>query len=312
MGYFLLGGLAIALIIPVLIAYLMHSNVFSHALGDANGWLGFWGGYLGALVGAATVYILTRQQLKTQKELHDQNLQYQKELQMDSIKVSADMNDLRQRDLIVANLRIDKIDKIIQDIIALNGIVSERFNVLSAYAQYAEAKEKIEFYIIKELKRRKSIRPYRRLLKKSKLNLKKQKPISIINAFELGKFRPSQTNFEQWKNKILKYDEIINNLKEQETELRNKIILALATIKSESMFVKLEEELDSFRNTHHDTLEIFYELLAKEDHGVKPGAILFLIEKHHDRLQKLSNKTLRVCKRKLDDELYLFLTNKKE
>ncbi|MDH2363779.1 hypothetical protein [Priestia megaterium] len=150
---YLFSALAV-LLIPIAIAFFMHFKVFSHALGDANGWLGYWGGYLGVLIGAATVYILTHKQLKTQEKLHKgaltsqlklhkENLEHQKNLQMDSIKVSADMNDQRQRDLIIANLRIEKIDKLVVEIINVSGMISERFNILRDYIRIYDIREKL-------------------------------------------------------------------------------------------------------------------------------------------------------------------------
>lgn len=125
---FVYGFLIPALLIPVFLSWFMHFDVFSEALGDANGWLGYWGGYLGALMGAITVFIATSLQLKSQEKLHKETLNGQ----MESIKIT----DRQQRELAIANLRINKIDSVVQELIHLNILNFERFNILTTYNYY--------------------------------------------------------------------------------------------------------------------------------------------------------------------------------
>ncbi|WP_243495775.1 hypothetical protein [Priestia aryabhattai] len=324
MGYFLLGGLIIALIIPIFIACFMHFGVFSHALGDANGWLGFWGGYLGALVGAATVYILTRQQLKTQRELHtetiegqtklhEENLIHQRKLQMESIEISADMSDQRQRDLIVANLRIDKVDKLIQEIISLNGIISERFNVLRRYAEYNDLKNDLLRRVYNEQRRRRSVKIFQKLTRGKQIKVHIPYKKILISRSKFKKYLYNQTKLENRKKRINEYVEKIDRLLEEETLIRGKIRLINATIKSESIIANLEDELDKFRGTQTTNLETFRSIIAnnqslpiKDQMGKKD--LLFMIDKQDERLMALSNQVLGICRERLEKELFLFTT----
>ncbi|MEO2222657.1 hypothetical protein [Priestia megaterium] len=326
MGYFLLGGLIITLIIPVLIACFMHFNVFSHALGDANGWLGFWGGYLGALVGAATVYILTHQQLKTQRELHketiegqtqlhQENLIHQRQLQMESIEISADMSDQRQRGLIVANLRINKIDNLMSEIITLNGVVSDRFNALRKYAEYTDWRKQLIKKIQREIKRKKSINKYQSIFRNGQIKLESRHTIRklIISTRRLRKVQYNQLKLDKMKEEIYKYREKINELLEEETLLRNKIALMSATIKSESIVANLEDELDFFRKVQTDNLNNFHALLT-ENQNLKPderkgkAEVLPLIDKAQVKSLSLVNQALAICREKREKEIFLFTT----
>ncbi|MBD8847319.1 hypothetical protein [Priestia megaterium] len=307
MKKFLLWGLIIAIITPIAIAYFMHKDIFSRALGDANGWLGYWGGYLGALIGAATVYIATRQQLETQKklhmeslekqtELHRDNLIQQKELQLESIRIGAEQNDERQRDLLIVDLRIKKIDSVVQDLINLNILNWERFNLLSEYNGYNDRKKNLNIRIRKE----KGIITLEKLSKK-----KVKRPLRLlkIRKNNLYKLRQKRINLEKALAKRNEYINLINDLLDRETRKRNEIRSLSAKVKSDAMFADLDDDLDAFRGYQDYILEFFYQKVLEDT--LPKESFDNLIKSRSEELQKLNNKAIWLCKSKLNAQLLL-------
>ncbi|MBG0918936.1 hypothetical protein [Exiguobacterium sp. SRB7LM] len=124
-----IGAVILIVLTPVILSLFMHVEIFSKAIGDANGWLSYWGGYFGAIIGAVTVSIATSLQLKAQKSLQKETLK----VQLESMIESARLNDKQQRELIISNLRINKIDNLVQELLHLNTLNFEWFNILRNY-----------------------------------------------------------------------------------------------------------------------------------------------------------------------------------
>ncbi|MGE8079037.1 hypothetical protein [Peribacillus loiseleuriae] len=300
----------VLLLIPVIIAWFMHFEVFSYALGDANGWLGYWGGFLGASISAATVYIVTSQQVKAQKKLHEENLveqirlheinlEKQREIQMESITESAKLSDRRQRELIIANMRLDKIESIVQELMIIQGVSSERFNILRTYNQYHHERKKIEIKLIKERDRRKlikflsglkEIKVYEKTIKVSKTKLKNKKHKNY--------------NVEKAITKLNNLDKKCNDLLDKETEKRNVIIISSAKLKTESLFVKLDDDLNSFRGFITEVLEFFSNLIRRDDK--REDEFYSLIDFYEDEFLKRNNRAIGLCTRKMNGEVENF------
>lgn len=294
---------------PILLSVFMHLDLFSKSLGDANGWLSYWGGYLGALIGAATVYFVTNIQMKKQTELHQETLKIQTELhnknlieqrniQMESIKESAHINDLRQRDLVIAELRINKIEKIINDLIKLHGYNSDRFNIFRTYNQYNHRRIRIKKIIGIEIvlnKIEKKLNPKQIIKFKSPFKLKRK---------DLEKFNIKRHNLKSLIELKNKDNIACDNLLDEETKLRNEIMLVSATIKTEALFVGLDEQLDSFRGYQDQLLSLFYDLVVEDN--TTEEHFYGIIESHRAKLMALVNDAIRLCQKSLQYELIIF------
>lgn len=315
--YFLL--LVLVAIIPIALARFMHNPKFSTALGDANGWLGFWGGYIGAIVGALTVYLVTIKQLETQRILHNDTLKTQtklhnealvtqtdfhknnmieqRKLQMESIQESAKLNDLRQRDLIISNMRIDKIEIIVQDLISLNIINFERFNIIRDYNQYNARIKEIEKILLEEKKMR------------SVAKSLKHKTIKIEHSFRINKKKFTRLfrkyNFNSLIETRSKYLGIKDDLLEKETNKRNEIRKISAKMKSDALFAGLDESLDSFRAYQNDVMQLFTDEIVKNE--IKEKEMISLLDSHIEKFMKLSNEAIKDCKTRLNSEVTTFL-----
>ena len=288
----------LAIATPIILSVSMHVDIFSKALGDANGWLGYWGGYLGAIIGAITVFIATSLQLKSQKKLHKETLK----VQIASIEESARLADQQQRELTISNLRINKIDSLVQELIHLNILNSDRFNILRDCNYYNhlvkvdDEKIKNEMMLLKAEKilNGKVIISTRSInIPKEKLNnsniKRKRRRIDIEKALE-----------KRNKNKNLKYRYL-----EQETVKRNEIRFSSAKLKSEAMFVDgLDDELNEFRGYQNEVLDFFYELNVKNN--ISKDSYDSLIEFHVDKFMQENNKAIWKCKQRLDKELLSF------
>ncbi|MFC4322617.1 hypothetical protein [Litchfieldia salsa] len=308
MKYIITG---LVLVIPLCISFLMHLNVFSKALGDANGWLGYWGGYLGALIGAATVYLLTNKQIQAQKELHketlngqlklhESNLIQQRKLQMDSIEESAKVNDQRQRELIIAQLKISKIELIIQDLITIQTLSTERFNSLRHYNQYNVLKKSL----VKSIKNKRSRIRAQMILDRKSVTMSK----STI-TIQLGRLNNIQRKYKRFKlDKALElrkyYLEKIDEILEKETDIRNEIRKHSAKIKSNAMISNFDDELNEYRGYLNNVSEVFYEIVSKD--RLSELGFYGLIDFHVDKHLIETNKALNKCKKRLSEELLLF------
>lgn len=307
------GIIFIILLIPIFVAVLMHIDVFSRALGDANGWLGYWGGYLGALIGAATVYIVTTMQLRTQRKLHEQNLKeqfdlhnsnlvHQRKLQMESIKISADINDLRERDLIIANLRINKLDTIIQELIIVNKLNSDRFNILNTYNQYNHIRKKLNIQIKKERERRDLIK-FLRSIKEIRLSTQ----YLLIPKTKVNRKMYKKIDWDKVVVRRNKYSANCDDLLDKETEKRNEIRVSSAKIKSEGLIVKIDDELDSFRGFQTNVLNLFQTSIISDT--LSERSFKTLLETHEKRFLVENNKVINLCADKLTGEIKAFKKN---
>jgi len=103
------------LLIPIAISIGMKFSIFSKALGDANGWLGFWGGYTGSLVGALAAGLIAIFVSRTQ------------------IQKQAQLDDLRERELIIIKLKIDKYQEVFKYLNDLNREIIKWSLVITEY-----------------------------------------------------------------------------------------------------------------------------------------------------------------------------------
>lgn len=288
----------LAIITPIFLSVFMHFEIFSKALGDANGWLGYWGGYLGAIIGAITVFIATSLQLKSQKRLHKETL----DVHISSMKESAWLNDQQQRQLTISNLRINKIDSLVQELIHLNILNSDRFNILRQCNYYnhlvkvADEKIKNEIMLLnvekildgKVIKSTQSIKIPKGKLNNSNIK-RKRKRIDIKKALEKR---------NEYNN--LKYEYL-----EQETVKRNKIRFSSAKLKSEAMFVSgLDDELNEFRGYQSKVLDLFYELNV--ENNISKKEYDSIIEFHVEKFMRENNRAIWKCKQRLNNELLSF------
>ncbi|MEK4670663.1 hypothetical protein [Niallia sp. FSL R7-0271] len=284
----------IAIILPLLLAIAMNSEIFSKALGDANGWLGFWGGYLGAIIGAITVFVLTMLQVSIQRQLHKETLDAQIKLNRDTLKES----DLRQRQLTMANLRINKIENIIQTIIILNSLNMERYSILF---RWNEIKKEIKS-IKKDYKRAKTNNKY----------------AEIFNS-QMPKHALSNKSFNV-KRKIIrrkriKYNDLIlvnealnislkelDEIQQKETMKHSEIIACSAKIKAESFLVDLDSGLDEFRIYQNSVIDLFCDKIEQSD----TTNFLVLLENSKEETRVKVNDAIRLCQSKLTREVNEF------
>lgn len=294
------GVVVIILVIatPIILSVFMHAEIFSKALGDANGWLGYWGGYLGAIIGAITVFIATSLQLKSQKNLHKETL----ELQKSSVEISAKLADQQQRDLTISTLRINKIDSLVQELMYLETLNTDRFNILRSCNYYNHLVKLDTDKIRYEKKLLKAERLLNgkgkittRFIKISKVKLNNNKIKRKRNRIDLKKV------IERRKENIELHYEYL----EKETAKRVEIRLSSAKLKSYAMFVEgLEDDLDEFRGYQTEILKLFYKLNV--DNTISNDDYESLIEFHGNKTMKESNKAIMRCKQRLDRELLLF------
>lgn len=233
-------------------------------------------------------------------KLHLSSFEEQKKLQMESITVSAKLNDKRQRELIIANIKFNKIESIIQELIILNGLNTERFNIIRTYNQYNHIRKNWDKKIIAERERRKLFR-YLHSLKKIRLS---GKTINISKK-KIRKLNTTQLDIEKALPIRNNYNSSCNDLLDKETEKRNEIRVSSAKIKSEGIFVNLDIELDSFRGYQARVLELFHDLIVEDVKDEE--SFLTLIEVYEDDFLKRSNAAIRICTDKLNRELNYFL-----
>lgn len=270
-----IGVVALAVFTPIFLSLFMNLEIFSKALGDANGWLSYWGGYFGALIGAITVFIATSLQLKAQKSLQKETL----EVQLESMIESARLSDKQQRELIISNLRINKIDSLVQELLHLNILNFEWFNILRQYN-------------------------YR-------YNLAKKKKEEIQALLEAEK-KSNRREIKSIKTRIIKKEaelrvnvDLVDEYLEQETFKRNEIRHSSAKLKSEAMFIEgLEKELDELRKYQNELLNKFYQI--NESNKISEKEYEEKVDLHIDKFMGISNVTIRQCKMRLDQEILSF------
>lgn len=216
--------------------------------------------FLGSIIGGALTFIGVLITIKRNFELNKENLKYQENIQKSSINKSAELNNKKERELIVANIQFSKLDLIVQHLIENNLLNTERFNVLRRYIDCCER-------------------------------------INVVHKKRGGSFGESS-----YEEEIKPLFEELNILLEEETELRIKIMHLSAKIKSDSMYIDgMDDKLDSFRVFQTDTLEEFSDLIRQRKYDFGK-----LIEIRGDKIMKMSNESIRLCKRKIQEEMLDF------
>ncbi|MDH2363778.1 hypothetical protein [Priestia megaterium] len=141
-------------------------------------------------------------------------------------------------------------------------------------------------------------------------DLKSNSSFNKVSKLRLTNIRISQSEFKKNVELIKEYGKERTELLDQETLVRNKIILSSATIKSESMFVDLDESLNSFRGKLNETLDFFYN--AIEEDKVEKDTFMRDIGVFQEELTLLSNGAIATCKEKLDEELNLLKNGRED
>jgi hypothetical protein len=101
-----------AIIAPLIISLLLKIELFSFSEGNVESWIAFWGSYVGALIGAGTVYFVTNLQVKEQRKLQILQMEKQKELQIESIKIEHDNALKREMKQFHFKNQIEKIEEL--------------------------------------------------------------------------------------------------------------------------------------------------------------------------------------------------------
>lgn len=240
--------LVIALILPLILSFTMHMDLLSNALGDANGWLGFWGGYLGAIIGAITVAVVTSIQMKGQRELHRETIKEQRDLQIQSINEAAELNDKQQREIAVNNITLQKLDIITEHLIELMELNTTRFNLVRRIIEYNNYNEqilndKIQLFI------------QHSQLDKENLEEKENKDLN--------------EQLKVIKEKNMEYLGLTDDLKEEETTYRLKIMALSAKVLSESLLVDLEATIEPFRKKQSEVVTDIYDQIIEYDNYLR-------------------------------------------
>lgn len=233
----------VALVVPVFLSFVMNAEIFSKALGDANGWLGFWGGYLGAIIGAITVAVVTSIQMRVQRELHRETIKEQRELQILSIKETARLNDEQQRDIVVQDITLQKLDTITEHLIEIMGLNITRFNIVRRIVEYNELNTEIlneKIHIFDQ-----------------RLQLDPEKDKEVIKELveELNIIRDKNTE----------YLDLTDDLKEEETTYRLKIMALSAKILSESISIDIEDVIEPFRKKQSEIIDDIHNQILEYD-----------------------------------------------
>lgn len=101
--------LFIPLIGALIIAFALNIPIFRFASGEVGAWISFWGSYGGALIGAVMVYMVTRYQIKSEREGQREN--YALQLHVDKAET---FHEHLHEIAIYLDLIIDKQSKYIQ------------------------------------------------------------------------------------------------------------------------------------------------------------------------------------------------------
>lgn len=109
--------------------YLVFDLVFNLSETNFSGIVAF----LGSIIVGALTFIGVIITIKKNREINHDNLEHQKSLQLESINKAAELNDKKERQLIVANIKFGKLDLIVQYMIESNSLNNERFNVIRDY-----------------------------------------------------------------------------------------------------------------------------------------------------------------------------------
>lgn len=73
----IIGVLAIALIFPIVLNYILLIPINAIIVGDSTHWLSFWGGYMGAIISSAVAFIILYVQYKNNSKENESNRQLQ-------------------------------------------------------------------------------------------------------------------------------------------------------------------------------------------------------------------------------------------
>jgi len=73
----IIGVLAMALIFPIALNYILLIPLNANIVGDSTHWLSFWGGYMGAIISSAVAFIILYVQYRNNKKENSKNRQLQ-------------------------------------------------------------------------------------------------------------------------------------------------------------------------------------------------------------------------------------------
>ena len=134
----IIGVLAIALIFPIALNYLLLIPLNSNIVGDSTHWLSFWGGYMGAIISSAVAFIILYVQYHNNSEENKSNRQ----LQVSALSYQQDclwLNNLREaminnlkwyhtNHLIDVDNSISKNNDVYQTINLIGGLIDNLIN----------------------------------------------------------------------------------------------------------------------------------------------------------------------------------------
>ncbi|MFJ6414443.1 hypothetical protein ACIQLG_16810 [Terribacillus saccharophilus] len=292
--------LAIALVVPLVLSFTMHVDLLSKALGDANGWLGFWGGYLGAIIGAITVAVVTSIQMRVQRELHRETIKEQRDLQIQSINEAAELNDKQQREITVNNITLQKLDIITEHLIELMELNTTRFNIVRRIVEYNNYNEQIL---------NDKIQLFIQHTKLDKENLEDKE----VKDFD--------EQLKVIKEKNMEYLGLTDELKEEETTYRLKIMALSAKVLSESLLVDLESTIEPFRKKQSEIVTDIYDQIIEYDNYLRllrmqknadslptqPSLNFDSIDSYSDDFRIMTNDLVREIKNNTREKLSSFL-----
>lgn len=258
--YLYIAIISMALLIVIIgFIYLIFDFTFNLSESNFSGIVSF----LGSIIVGALTFIGVIITIKKNSEINHDNLEHQKKLQLESINKAAELNDKRERQLIVANIKFRKLDSIVQHMIENNSLNDERFNIIRNYIDC-----------------RKRIRSTR-----------KTKYTSVTLDVKIGR--------KHLNDRLNALNDELNVLLDEETKLRIEIMSISAKIKSDSLYIEgLDTKLDSFRVFQADIIEEFSELIRREEYEFEEN----LKEKSEMHLDKV-NESIRLCTDMINEEM---------
>ena len=134
----IIGVLAIALIFPIALNYILLIPLNANIVGDSTHWLSFWGGYMGAIISSAVAFIILYVQYHNNSEENKSNRQ----LQVSALSYQQDclwLNNLREaminnlkwyhtNHLIDVDNSISKNNDVYQTINLIGGLIDNLIN----------------------------------------------------------------------------------------------------------------------------------------------------------------------------------------
>ena len=288
---YVITAFIIIVVVPGAMAMLMLHPRFSGAPGGIDGWLSYWGGYLGGVIGmiavvATTFHLINKQNLNHQEQIKEQNRQHMQLLenqnkqhqeqiveQRIAIERAAELNDQTERDRIHFSVISRKNEGILELLPKLFNLNLKRLNSIRGIAEYkSQMESQIQSFEFHDNHRRRE---------------KDEELISELNS--------------EIKMSLKK----INNLKDDNTEIREEILLNLVNLKVKSEYFPLHAKMISvFANSLQDSLHELY--LLMDDDGSSREKLLEKVEEHQTNFDSEASRILIIFNDELLESLKKF------